>query len=444
MSIKRLYISLILTIFATQMAQSQECTLTESSEQKIYFREAYRYVDSAYRNNNLALNNLKSTIDSAQTNGTLLSVEIQAWASPDGSVQYNELLAKNRTNELAKWIMGNCNVAEEQIKMTSGGIGWHILCEMLVESDLPYKESIIDIIENTPLWVKDSHGNIITGRRKKLMEHNYGRTWRDMETRLFPEIRCGLAVVVNVRKEEPARIEEVDKNEKIEEAGVIEQPVTTIITEVADTTENAVAPAVVGKQAEEASSEKPFYMAVKSNLLEDVLLVPNIGVEFYLGSQWSVGANWKYAWWSIDSKSYFWRVYGGDVYVRKYFGSKAKKKPLQGHHVGIYAQAVTYDFELGGKGIMGGVPGGNIFDKMNYGAGVEYGYSLPIAKRLNMDFSIGFGYLGGQYQEYKPMDDCYVWQATKHRHYWGPTKAEISLVWLLGRDNVNAKKGGAK
>ena len=56
---------------------------------------------------------------------------------------------------------------------------------------------------------------------------------------------------------------------------------------------------------------------------------------------------------------------------------------------------------------------------------------------------IGVGYIGGEYWEYKPVDDCYVWQATKRRHWWGPTKAEVSLVWLIGRDNVN-RKGGAQ
>ncbi|MCD8273384.1 MAG: DUF3575 domain-containing protein, partial [Alistipes sp.] len=29
-------------------------------------------------------------------------------------------------------------------------------------------------------------------------------------------------------------------------------------------------------------------------------------------------------------------------------------------------------------------------------------------------------------------------------HWFGPTKAEISLVWLLGRGNYNEKKGGAR
>ena len=38
------------------------------------------------------------------------------------------------------------------------------------------------------------------------------------------------------------------------------------------------------------------------------------------------------------------------------------------------------------------------------------------------------------------MEECYVWQCTKNRHYIGPTKAEVSLVWLLGR-GYNARKG---
>lgn len=90
---------------------------------------------------------------------------------------------------------------------------------------------------------------------------------------------------------------------------------------------------------------------------------------------------------------------------------------------------------------MGGKPGGTLWDKMNYAAGLEYGYSLPIDRRLNIDFTIGVGYWGGTYHEYKPVDNCYVWQSTKQRHWFGPTKAEVSLVWLIGRGNCNEKKG---
>lgn len=192
------------------------------------------------------------------------------------------------------------------------------------------------------------------------------------------------------------------------------------------------------------NTSKPFYMSLKTNLLYDALLVPNVGVEFYVGKGWSVGGNWMYAWWKNDKRHHYWRIYGGEIDVRKYFGRRAADKPLTGHHIGIYGQMLTYDFERGGRGYMGGRPGGTLWEKANYAGGIEYGYSLPIGRKLNLDFALGIGYLGGTYYEYNPVDDHYVWEATKTRHWFGPTKAEVSLVWLLGRDNYNERKGGKR
>ena len=72
---------------------------------------------------------------------------------------------------------------------------------------------------------------------------------------------------------------------------------------------------------------------MKTNMLYDALLVPNIGVEFYLGKDWSVGANWMYAWWKTDRRHWYWRTYGGDMVIRKWLGKAAKEKPLTGHHL---------------------------------------------------------------------------------------------------------------
>ena len=157
---------------------------------------------------------------------------------------------------------------------------------------------------------------------------------------------------------------------------------------------------------------------------------------FYLGKNISVVGNWMYSWWKSDKSHWYWRIYGGDLAVRYWFGKASKEKPLQGHHAGLYGQIITYDFEIGNKGILA--------DRWSWSAGLEYGYSLPIAQRLNIDFTIGAGYHTGQFYEYLPIDGHYVWQATKHRRYIGPTKAEISLVWLIGRGNENPGKGGKK
>ena len=74
-----------------------------------------------------------------------------------------------------------------------------------------------------------------------------------------------------------------------------------------------------------------------------------------------------------------------------------------------------------------------------FGGGVEYGYAMPLGRRWLLDFTLGVGFQDGEYKEYLPMDGHYVWQSTHKRHWWGPTKAEVSLKWLIGN-----KKGGAR
>lgn len=261
------------------------------------------------------------------------------------------------------------------------------------------------------------------------MKLHGGVPWKYMYTHIFPELRgASTGARIEYYKEEPDTVALPFIPEVIEAVDTVpvpSMPVPVVPAIPVDT----VIPLPVQER-------KPFYMAVKTNMLYDAFLVPNIGVEFYLGDYWSVGANWMYAWWHSNRHHNYWRTYGGDLEVRRWFGSKADEKPLTGHHVGVYGQMLTYDFELGGRGYLG--------DRWSWGVGVSYGYSLPVAKRLNIDFTIGIGYLRGEYKEYKPIDGCYVWQATKMRNWIGPTKAEISLVWLIGHKNYNEKKGGAR
>ena len=187
----------------------------------------------------------------------------------------------------------------------------------------------------------------------------------------------------------------------------------------------------VGAQNASAPANR---VALKTNLLYDAVLIPNAGVEVNLGRQWTVGLDGFYTWFSSDSRHRYWQGYGGYLTLRRYFGSCDSSSwicnpRLTGHHIGVYALGLTYDVEWGGRGYQA--------DRFGFGGGVEYGYSLPIGRKLCLDFSLGIGFQDGEYKEYDPVDDHYVWQATNKRHWFGPTKAEVSLKWLLG-------KGGAR
>lgn len=191
-----------------------------------------------------------------------------------------------------------------------------------------------------------------------------------------------------------------------------------------------------------ASSFNP--LAFKINLLYSLFLIPEVSVEYGFGDGWSVSGGWMYGWWKRDGNHHYWRAYGGYASLRRYLGPQKADRPLTGHHVGVYAQLLTYDVEFGDKGYIAGRPGGSLWDKANYGFGIEYGFSLPASKSVNFDFSLGVGYLGGTYYEYTPMNGHYVWDSTKSRHWFGPTKAEVSVVWLFDTSFFGLRKGGRR
>ena len=172
--------------------------------------------------------------------------------------------------------------------------------------------------------------------------------------------------------------------------------------------------------------------AIRSNLLTDIALIPNIGVTIPLGSRWAADISWSYAWWSNDNRHRYWRTYGGNIEARVYLGNRDGKNRLEGHHLGIYGQMLTYDFEFGGKGYMA--------PKWSAGGGIAYGFTLPFTPRLSLDFTLGIGYIGGRQYRYTPVGDRYVWQSTRNVNYVGPTRCEVSLVWLIGKSNVNPSK----
>ena len=288
------------------------------------------------------------------------------------------------------------------------GRDWSGLYALAVDDcELPSREATLDLLRRLAMPNDKESEDRMFAQLKVL---DGGKPYRYMYSRLFPELRkAGVKVVAVYRVDDF-----VSDSRALLEAAFVEPAEIRIST---------------GVDVMPEAQKKPWYGGVKTNMLYDALLVPNGGLEIYLGKNWSIDAYWMYAWWKSDRVHNYWRIYGGDVELRKWLGSAAKRKPLTGHHIGAYAQIVTYDFELGVRGYLA--------DRWSYAAGMSYGYSLPVAKRLNIDFSIGLGYMGGEYKEYLPQDGHYVWQSTKRRHWLGPTKAEISLVWLIGRGNTN-------
>lgn len=165
------------------------------------------------------------------------------------------------------------------------------------------------------------------------------------------------------------------------------------------------------------------YLSFSSNIAFDLVLIPNITAEFSVLPKVSLAFSWMYSWWSFKHSDIFWRTYGGDVACRYWFGKKSNERRLTGHHVGVYAQALTYDLDLGGQAQM--------TDGWNKAVGLEYGHSFVISKNFNIDIYAGVGLLTGNYKDYSNIDDHYVWQVSVKRETIMPTKIGATLTWIL-------------
>lgn len=398
---------------------------TDTLNVQVYFRQGYSILEPDFRDNAKRLTAFADSLRALQRDAScrMKTLRIVGTASPEGVTELNERLSEKRAKNLVAWLEEHISLEGATLDIQTLGIDWAGLERLVAASDMPYRDEALDILRNTPVWVIRD-GKVVDSRNRQLGMLRGGRAWWYMEEHFFPQLRStAVRLICEIERPAPApKPEPAPQPEPAPEPEPVVEP------------EPAPAPAEIPVEPE-TPARKPFYMSLKTNMLYDAALVPNLGAEFYLGRGWSIGGNWMYAWWKSDKRHNYWRTYGGELDVRKYFGRRAKQKPLTGHHLGVYGQMLTYDFELGGTGYQ---------SKLSYGAGIEYGYSLPVAKRLNIDFGIGIGYLGGEYKEYEPIDDHYVWQATRQRHWFGPTKVEISLVWLIGRGNTNKGKGGAR
>jgi len=72
----------------------------------------------------------------------------------------------------------------------------------------------------------------------------------------------------------------------------------------------------------------------------------------------------------------------------------------------------------------------NSFEGWLLGAGVSYGYHLIMSPRFSMEFTFGLGYAYLKYEKTR-CTDCRTKLGEEVAHYFGPTRAGISLVYML-------------
>ena len=161
-------------------------------------------------------------------------------------------------------------------------------------------------------------------------------------------------------------------------------------------------------------------VALKSNLLYDATTTLNVGLEVGLSPKWSLDLPVNYNPWefSDNKKLKHWLV---QPELRYWFCER-----FNGHFLGLHGHASQ--FNVGGIKLFGLED--SRFEGNLYGGGLSYGYHWILNTRWSIEATIGLGYAYIDYTEYE-CARCGSEKDKGTRNYFGPTKAGISLIYII-------------
>lgn len=146
-----------------------------------------------YKGNAAKLNEVDQIVGDLRNNPDLeiTAFQIHGYASPEGSVSHNRMLAENRANAFSDYLVSKFGIERNRFTVTGHGEDWDGLRKAVAASSLADKQAILDIIDN----VSDPDA-----RDAELMKFSGGETYRTLLNNYYPPLRrTEYVVAYNVR-----------------------------------------------------------------------------------------------------------------------------------------------------------------------------------------------------------------------------------------------------
>lgn len=172
-------------------------------------------------------------------------------------------------------------------------------------------------------------------------------------------------------------------------------------------------------------------VGIKTNLLYGgYAQTPNLGLEIGLGRRTTLDISGGYNWFNLDGKKnnnkklVHWLVQP----EFRYFLCER----FNGHFLGVHALYSQYNIGQHELPLIWGKGSKEYrFEGNALGAGLSYGYQLMLSKSWNLELALGVGYAQLRYDKYDCSKCGKRVEADKIKHYFGPTKASISIIYLI-------------
>ena len=426
----------------------------------IYFPANISDYQASYLGNSAALAELERLVAQAGKE-SVESVEVLAYASPEGSERRNMDLCAFRVRALTSLVNERMPEITSLIHVTAAGEAWDIL-RSRVASDATLapatRSDLLAIIDNTSLSPDSREAAI---KSADLQDPNVGDVYQHLLQNHFPLLR-GLMITV-IRKPEVVVSEPVAEPQPVQEpeqAVEPEQAEEPVVTAPVQEEEEPVVADEPQEEEEEPAEVEPIVVepeqyvepadsiirtplfALSTNLLFEYATVftgyntvpLNIGIEVPIGQHWSAYADYIIStpWhaWNNNAECFELmhlnlggRWYPGGIFRTPFRSNVRPDRLLDGFYAYGSAGVGYYDFELAGKGYQG---------EEILGA-VGAGYNIVFGDVFSVNFCLGVGPLFTRYRYYegRSNNEHLMFQYRGNWRYLALTDAKISLVWLL-------------
>lgn len=166
-------------------------------------------------------------------------------------------------------------------------------------------------------------------------------------------------------------------------------------------------------------------VAVKTNLLYLATTSLNVAAEFGLSRRWTLDVVGGINTWDLNGNKGGIRHWLVQPEVRYWFCNRFEK-----HFIGLHAIGGQYQIQNIDLSPFGNDLTDKRYDGWGVGGGVSYGYHLPMGKRWAWEFTVGAGYIYLDYDKYN-CGKCASLIGRDKKHYFGPTKAGVSLIFMI-------------
>ena len=413
---RRFCVISMLFLIGILYAQSQ----TEHVEIKVGFRVNRIYIDPNFKDNAEQTQKLDSVLNQIAQDSTIevLGISFRGAASPEGNDKWNRYLAKNRRLTLETIIRNRINPADSIISYNDSYIPWDDYRHQIQQSNLPYKDTVLSIIDEEPRIVDyyPHKGKLIDHRILKLQKLYNGTAWREMFDLYFADLRYSY-ITISYRPKSPALFPL-----PLSFSGVsVPEPVT---------------PFPKKKEIKKDSTEWIPQLHLKTNAVGVSLLVANAAIEADVAKHWSVNLPVYYSAWNYIKPTIKFRTFSIYPEVRYWFSPNNDGLFLDAH-LGLAYYNYAFDGPIRYQDYRMKTPA--------IGGGVGVGYRLPLSKnkRWKLEFAIGAGVYPLYYDLFHNTPNVKegLLIESQKKIYFGIDQAEITFSYAFDIDN---KKGGAK